>query len=306
MVGAFAREVSHKILLYFLKRIKSMCRLLAYIGTEIVIDKLLYQPKNSLITQSFDSKEREEPLNGDGFGIGYYVPIHNEPVTFVSINPAWNNKNLRNLAPKVITNCLVAHVRAASVGDVSESNCHPFQYKDILCLHNGGIENFSRIKRKLRTGLSDEMYNWIKGQTDSEHIFAFLLTHLFKNHKEVSEDAVIDSFEFTFRHLNQLMKEAGIEEPSYLNMVFTNGNFIVATRYISDPSGEPMTLYHSEGSRYVVEDGETRLEAPQDDDQAVLIVSEKLTDEAHWTPIPKNHFVIVESSLNVRIRPIKV
>jgi glutamine amidotransferase len=47
-----------------------MCRLLAYLGTPIIIDKLLYQPKNSLITQSFDSKEREEPLNGDGFGIG--------------------------------------------------------------------------------------------------------------------------------------------------------------------------------------------------------------------------------------------
>lgn len=282
-----------------------MCRLLAYLGTPIVIDKLLYQPKNSLITQSYDSKEREEPLNGDGFGIGFYVPIHNEPITFVSINPAWNNRNLRNLAPKVNTSCLVAHVRAASVGDVSESNCHPFQYKDILCLHNGGIEEFQKIKRRLREGLSDEMYSWIKGQTDSEHIFAYLITYLFKNHKEITEETVIDSFENTYRHLSVLMKEAGIKEPAYLNMVFTNGSFIVATRYVSDPNEEPLTLYHSEGSRYVVEDGITRLEAPSDDDQAVLIVSEKLTDEAHWTRVPKNHFVIVESSLNVRIRPIK-
>lgn len=282
-----------------------MCRLLAYLGTPIVIDKLLYQPKNSLITQSYDSKEREEPLNGDGFGIGFYVPIHTEPITFVSINPAWNNRNLRNLSPKVRTSCLVAHVRAASVGDVSESNCHPFQYKEILCLHNGGIEEFQKIKRKLRGGLSDEMYNWIKGQTDSEHIFAYLLTYLFKNHKEITEETVVDAFENTFRHLNVLMKEAGIKEPAYLNMVFTKGSFIVATRYVSDPNEEPLTLYHSEGSRYVVEDGVTRLEAPNDEDQAVLIVSEKLTDEAHWTKIPKNHFVIVEPSLNVRIRPIK-
>jgi predicted glutamine amidotransferase len=54
-----------------------------------------------------------------------------------------------------------------------------------------------------------------------------------------------------------------------------------------------------------VEDGTTRLEAPEDDDHAVLIVSEKLTDDANWTMIPKNHFVIVEQSLNVRVRPIK-
>lgn len=283
-----------------------MCRLLAYLGTPIIIDKLLYQPKNSLITQSYDSKEREEPLNGDGFGIGYYVPIHHEPITFVSINPAWNNRNLRNLAPKVSTACLVAHVRAASVGDVSESNCHPFHYKDILCLHNGGIEEFYKIKRKLRDGLSDEMYNWIRGQTDSEHIFAYLLSYLFNNHKQVTEETVMDAFEKTFTQLNILMTEADIKEPAYLNMVFTNGKFLVATRYVSNPNEEALTLYHSEGSRYVVEDGVTRLEAPNDEDEAVLIVSEKLTDEAHWTKIPQNHFVVVENSLNVRVRPIKV
>ena len=42
-----------------------------------------------------------------------------------------------------------------------------------------------------------------------------------------------------------------------------------------------------------------------DDDHAVLIVSEKLSDDKDWTIIPPNHFVIVEDSLNVRIRPIK-
>jgi predicted glutamine amidotransferase len=37
----------------------------------------------------------------------------------------------------------------------------------------------------------------------------------------------------------------------------------------------------------------------------VLIVSEKLTDESHWTLIPANHFVVVENNLNVRVKPIK-
>jgi glutamine amidotransferase len=280
---------------------------MAYMGTPIIIDKLLYQPKNSLVNQSLNAKEIEEPLNGDGFGIGWYVPELNfEPVTFVSVNPAWSNRNLRNLAPKVQTGCMMAHVRAASVGEVSESNCHPFQYKNLLCMHNGGIENFSLVKRKIREPLSDEMYNWIKGQTDSEHIFAYLLNYLFKNHKTVSEDAVVDAFEHTFRFINQLMKEAGIKDAAYLNMMVSNGSFFVGTRYVSDQNEEALTLYHSEGSRYVVEDGVTRMEAPADDDHAVLIVSEKLTDDKDWTMIPKNHFVIVEESLNVRIRPIKV
>src|ERR1043165_9644450 len=188
-----------------------MCRLMAYKGTPIIIDKLLYQRKNSLANQSIHAREIEEPLNGDGFGVGWYVPELNfEPITFVSVNPAWSNRNLRNIAPKIKTDCLIAHVRAASVGDVSENNCHPFQYKNMLMAHNGGVEDFNKIKRHMRNPLSDELYNWIKGQTDSEHIFAYMLNQLFKNHTSVSPEAILDSFEITFRDLKKLMAEHGI------------------------------------------------------------------------------------------------
>ena len=162
--------------------------------------------------------------------------------------------------------------------------------------HNGGVEEFSKIKRHLRAPLSDELYNWIKGQTDSEHIFASLITHLNSNHESITPDTVADSFEHTFRNIKHLMTKYDIREAAYLNMV---------TRYVSDDKEVPLTLYHSEGSRYVVEDGITRLEAPKDDDQAVMVVSEKLSDDKGWTMIPPNHFVIVEPSLNVRIKPIK-
>jgi len=279
---------------------------MAYKGTPIIIDKLLYQPKNSLVNQSINAREIEEPLNGDGFGIGWYVPeVNYEPVTFVSVNPAWSNRNLRNLAPKIRTDCLVAHVRAASVGEVSEANCHPFQYKNLLMAHNGGVEEFGKIKRKLREPLSDELYNWIKGQTDSEHIFAYLLNYLFKNHKVINTDAVADAFDQTFVYLDKLVKDVGIRDAAYLNMVITNGLFIVATRYVSDPNEDALTLYHSEGARYVVENGQGRLEAPEDDDHAVLVVSEKLSDGPEWTLVPKNHLVMVEQNLNVRVRAIR-
>ena len=284
-----------------------MCRLLAYLGSPIIADKLLYQPKNSLVNQSSNAKEIEEPLNGDGFGIGWYLPeVDDEPVTFVSVNPAWSNRNLRNLAPKIRTKCFVAHVRAASVGEVSESNCHPFQYKTLLMMHNGGVENFSRIKRKIREPLSDEFYNWIKGQTDSEHIFASFLNNLLSDPDTmINPETVMGAFEKTFAMLKTMMRDQDITEPAYLNMLVSNGLFFVATRYVSDPKEEPLTLYHSEGGRYVVEDGISFMVAPEDDDQAVLVVSEKLTEEKHWTLIPANHFIVVENSLNVRIRPIK-
>jgi predicted glutamine amidotransferase len=149
------------------------------------------------------------------------------------------------------------------------------------------------------------MYNWIKGQTDSEHIFAYLLNDLLKNHETISPEGVIDAFENTFKALKKMMAENGITEAAYLNMVVTNGLFVVGARYVTDPREEPLTLYHSEGSRFVVEDGVTHLMAPEDDDHAVLVVSEKLSDDKAWTLIPPNHFIIVENSLNVRIRPIR-
>ncbi len=283
-----------------------MCRLMAYMGSPIIIDKLLYQPKNSLITQSINAKEIEEPLNGDGFGIGWYVAdVNYEPVTFVSINPAWSNRNLRNLAPKIRTECFIAHVRAASVGEVSESNCHPFQYKNLLMMHNGGVENFSSIKRQIREPLTDEFYNWIKGQTDSEHIFALLLHYLYAESISPTAEAVVLAFEKVFKHLSQLMKENGIQEAAYLNMVVTNGLFIVGTRYVSDPKEEPLTLYHSAATHYTIQNGVSHMTASTDDDKAILVVSEKLSDDKVWTLIPANHFVIVGQSLQVETKAIK-
>ena len=172
-------------------------------------------------------------------------------------------------------------------------------------MHNGGVENFSAIKRKIREPLNDQLYEWIKGQTDSEHIFAYLINNLLSNHKTISSGTVIDAFEHTFSSLKKLMAENGIHEAAYLNMVVTNGSFIVGTRYVTSPNEDPLTLYHSEGSRYVVEDGISQMVAPEDNDHAVLVVSEKLTDDKDWTLIPANHFVVVDQSLNVKIRPIK-
>ncbi len=72
-----------------------MCRFVAYLGPEILISKLVTEPESSLIHQSYHSHEREEPLNGDGFGLAWYVPaITPDAAVFRSITPAWSNQNL--------------------------------------------------------------------------------------------------------------------------------------------------------------------------------------------------------------------
>ncbi|TFG64224.1 MAG: class II glutamine amidotransferase, partial [Gemmatimonadales bacterium] len=62
-----------------------MCRFVVYIGEEIRISSLITEPVNSIIHQSFHSHERDEPLNGDGFGLVWYPPSLTEnPALFRS------------------------------------------------------------------------------------------------------------------------------------------------------------------------------------------------------------------------------
>ena len=190
-----------------------MCRFLCYKGPEILLADLLYRPQNSLILQSFKARERKEPLNGDGFGVGWYSPhITPTPCVFTSLTPAWSNQNLRRLSEHVKSSCFFAHVRAASPGmRVCEANCHPFQYGRFLWMHNGTIEGFRQIKRRLRASLPDQLYNAIEGTTDSEHAFAVFLHLLGDTERVCSAREMGNRRSRTYNHSTRAMERG--DEP---------------------------------------------------------------------------------------------
>ncbi len=90
-------------------------------------------------------------------------------------------------------------------------------------MHNGGVEGFPLIKRDLYALLSEERYLWVRGQTDSEHLFALFLEHLAASGTRPSPDQVADAFEAMMADLRKLMAAHGLTEPAYLNMVFADG-----------------------------------------------------------------------------------
>ena len=64
----------------------------------------------------------------DGFGLGWYDAYsaddeRNTPCIFQAITPAWSNRNLHRLAEKLKSRLVFAHVRASTLGVVSEPNC---------------------------------------------------------------------------------------------------------------------------------------------------------------------------------------
>ncbi|HEX3687263.1 MAG TPA: hypothetical protein VHU60_06735, partial [Gaiellaceae bacterium] len=68
-----------------------ICRWLAYSGSPVLVEELLYNRKNSLIVQSLHSRLGAEETNGDGFGLGWYGE-QDKPGVFRSIEPAWNDR----------------------------------------------------------------------------------------------------------------------------------------------------------------------------------------------------------------------
>ncbi|MCB0317459.1 MAG: class II glutamine amidotransferase [Bdellovibrionales bacterium] len=281
-----------------------MCRFLAYTGTPILIDEVIYQPKNSLIRQSFQAQEREEPLNGDGFGLGWYaLDISAEPGVFVSVQPAWHNRNLKSLASKTKVPCFFAHVRAATVSDVSEANCHPFRFGNLLMMHNGDIGGFEKIQRPLRRMLSDETYHWVRGQTDSEHFFALFIDCLKKQGEPTDCEAMYLALKDAINVISELQERFKISEASYLNFAVTDGKNMVAVRSTTDKKLYADTLYYSEGTRYQCKDGVCTMLHSGTKEKSVLVVSEKLTEiKEDWLEVPVNNAVLIDEKLNISIK----
>jgi predicted glutamine amidotransferase len=67
---------------------------MAYSGEPILVEDWLFKPQHSLIDQSLHARLGVETTNGDGFGSGWYG-MGAEPAVFRSVEPAWNDRNLR-------------------------------------------------------------------------------------------------------------------------------------------------------------------------------------------------------------------
>ena len=287
-----------------------MCRFIAYAGAPLLMADLLYRPTNSLIMQSYHARERAEPLNGDGFGVGWYVPdVDPTPCVQRSVTPAWSNRNLQNLSMKTRASLLFAHVRAASPGmAVNEANVHPFSYDRFTWMHNGSVAGFHQIKRAVREGLKDEFYDMIQGTTDSEHAFALFLNNLNVPFGEATPGELRRALVETITRLDELTRAAGILAPSYYNFAVTDGSSIVVSRYCSAEGIAGQSLHYSRGLKFeCLPDGMCDMHTVEAERaaSAVIIASETLTDDrSDWTLVPDNHTVTTLPDLSIKVEAI--
>ena len=93
---------------------------------------------------------------------------------FRSIEPAWNDRNLREIVrPRHARALFFAHIRASIGSAVQQTNCHPFRHGRWLFMHNGFIAEFPKVKRDLAMAVDPSLYADIAGQTDTEVLFTW-------------------------------------------------------------------------------------------------------------------------------------
>jgi glutamine amidotransferase len=270
--GALAKEVGR------------MCRWLAYSGSPVLLEELLYKPRHSLVMQSRHSDLGATTVNGDGFGLGWYG-TGGTPGLFHSTEPAWNDHNLRELSAQVSSARFFAHVRAATGAPVQQTNCHPFRHGSWLWMHNGEVAVFPAIKRDLMLAIDPDLYPLILGSTDSEVLFFLALTF------GLAEDPLA-AVARTVGFVETTARSRGIPDPVQMTVATTDGTTTWAFRYSS--SGRSRTLFHSDDVttlRHQYPDNPVLHELSAD---ARLIVSEPLGDlRGAWREVPESTCVVV-------------
>ena len=262
-----------------------MCRWLAYSGAPVGLDDLLFKPKNSLVVQSLHSRLGATTTNGDGFGVGWYGD-RGTPGVYRAIEPAWNDRNLRELAGHLSAGRVFAHIRASTGSPVQQTNCHPFRHDRWLWMHNGSIAGFPVLKRDLALAVDPELYPRIEGSTDSEMLFFLAQTFGLEQDPPAAVRRAVELVEETARRHE-------VEFPVQMTVATTDGSTTWAFRYSSE--GRSRSLFHSvdvSTLRHQYPDN-PQLHALSDD--ARLIVSEPLGDlRGAWREVPESTCLVVQ------------
>jgi predicted glutamine amidotransferase len=262
-----------------------VCRWLAYSGSPVLLEELLYKPKHSLIVQSLHSQLGAEETNGDGFGVGWYG-VQETPALFHSIEPAWNDRNLRELSGHVTSGLAFAHIRASTGSPVQQTNCHPFRHGRWLWMHNGFIDDFTKVKRDLVLEVDSSLYPEIEGTTDSETFFHLALTYGLEDDPPAAVERAVGLIEAVgARH--------GTEHPIQMTVATTNGERVWAFRYSS--VGRSRSLFYSTNVATLRAQHPDNPVLHELSDESRLIVSEPLGDLAGaWNEVPESSYGVVQ------------
>lgn len=286
-----------------------MCRALLYLGQPVLLDNLLYQPDSALIRQS-TMPRMLHMLNLAGFGMRAWDPASADPAqafAYYSQSLPIFDRNLQNLAQKIRPSCVLAHVRGVAYStrvEISLQNVHPFHFAGVplVLAHNGDLAEFARMKPLLLAHIKPGYLAQIHGTTDSEWIYALLVSQLPGSLNDFEAEILFKAFENTLQIIRDARVKLGIALSSSVNLFIANGHQLAALRYCfdfgcyrtEDPSKVHeanlnfLSLWYTLGRDYNLHDGEWKMTGGAENADSIIVASEPLTrDTAAWVELPE-------------------
>jgi len=286
-----------------------MCRALLYLGEPVMLDNLLYKPDSSLAKQSYMPRMLRM-LNLAGFGMLVWDRSSIEPDTpyrYATTNLPVFDRNLKSLACKIRANCFLGHVRGVALdtgATINEQNIHPFWFPGtkLALAHNGDLHRFEEMRDDLRLHVRPEIARHIAGSTDSEWIYAILLSQLDDPGEYSTVTEIRRAIDKTLTIIGSVREARKITVASSVNLFITDGRQLFAARFCFDfgsyATEDParvheanldyLSLWYTSGREYSCHDGEWQMIGGTDAADSVIVASEPLTsDVTKWLQVPE-------------------
>lgn len=258
-----------------------MCRLLGIVSSEPTEFRIILQEG----PRSLAGLSRE---HRDGWGLAVFEPDGEAACggwrLHKAVACAAEDDGFRRLATARGA-LMISHVRRRTVGAVSLENTHPFRAGRWVFAHNGTI----RDRDYLRSMISQGRLAEVKGHTDSELFFAYLLSEL-----DAADVANVGATPATDMVIAEAVRRA-CADPDFgsVNFLLSDGLTMYAHRF-----GRTLFLLERAPGDEVRQSrrsrsGATVLTPWSGHRTAVLVASEAMTDEP-WRPVAEGELLRID------------
>lgn len=257
-----------------------MCRLLGIIASEITEFGLVLTG----VPRSLAKLSEQHP---DGWGLAIHDATTRQWALHRGTERAHACERFREVAAQSRGHVLVSHVRQKTVGPTRLENTHPFASDGWIFCHNGTVKRTDLLAART----SPARRARIEGDTDSELLFAYLLSRL--DERELVTLADDDARDTATELLEEVVRELRAEEIGAFNFLLSDGatcfthrsgrSLFLLERGPADPVRTTRTI-----------DSHTELlTAWTPRRQAILVASEAITDEP-WVEVPEGALLRID------------
>ena len=205
-----------------------MCRLFGF-------RSILHSPLHHSLLSADNALGTQSQHHPDGWGLSYYIA--GTPHVIKSTKSAFEDSLFKRVSGVVTSDTVLAHVRAATHGEVSILNAHPFQFGHWTFAHNGNIKDFDKHRAKLIQLIPEDFRKFLLGSTDSEILFFIFLGNLNKltciEARKCEIDHIISSVKQTVKAIVEIVGPYQEVDNAkncehFLTFILTNGKVMLA------------------------------------------------------------------------------